>query len=234
MWLYFLALYQSRFRIEVESNDTIKEIKEKIGDKQNWDPDCLFLFFAGKILENDKTICDYNIQNDYTIYVIRSRDKVVYINIFHPIKKVIPLIRNLHNSNSQIPVFENTLQDILTRISRNKYEIEGTSLIYEGKRLEYNKKLSYYQNSNENPSLDIFSLIKVNIQKSNEENKYYYVSPNETIQDLKIQIGKVENIPNQNQIILFNNEILENEKQFNYFIQEKEDYGKVINLFLKF
>ncbi|KAJ5072543.1 polyubiquitin-c [Anaeramoeba ignava] len=234
MWLYIRTLSGQTITIDIYPTNTIREIKEKVQEQKGWDPDCLLLIFAGKILENDKIIYDYNISKNSTIHLVQSVDKVVYINIFHPIKKVTPLYRNIFNSNSQIPVFENTLQDILTRISIRKYEIEGTSLIYEGKRLEYNKKLSYYQNSNENPSLDIFSLIKVNIQKLNEENKYYYVSPNETIQDLKIQIGKVENIPNQNQIILFNNEILENEKQFNYFIQEKEDYGKVINLFLKF
>ncbi|KAJ5075344.1 polyubiquitin 3 [Anaeramoeba ignava] len=234
MWLYIRTLFGQTITLEVESSDTIKEIKEKIGEKQDWDPDCLILIFTGKFLENEKTLNDYNIRHDYTIHVIQSLDKIVYITIFHPIRKVSLLIRGIFNPNTQIPVFENTLQDILTKISKSKYEIEGTSLIYEGKRLEYNKKLSYYQNSNENPSLNIFSLIKVNIKKLNQENKYYYVSPNESIQDLKIQIEKVENIPNQNQILLFNNEILENEKQFNHFIQTKEDYGKIINLFLKF
>ncbi|KAJ5075345.1 ubiquitin 13 [Anaeramoeba ignava] len=234
MLIVIRSLSGRTITVEVESNDTIKQVKEKIGEKQDWDPDCLILVFAGKILENEKTPYDYNITKNSTIHVIQFPDKVVYINIFHPIRKIFPFYQTNLGPDSQIPVFENTLQDILTKISTMKYEIEGTSLIYEGKRLEYNKKLSYYQKSNENPSLNIFTLIKVNIKKLNEENKYYYVSPNESIQDLKIQIEKVENIPNQNQILLFNNEILENEKQFNHFIQKKEDYGKIINLFLKF
>ncbi|KAJ5075346.1 hypothetical protein M0811_07316 [Anaeramoeba ignava] len=234
MLIYIRSLSGRTITLEVESNEMIKEIKEKVGEKQDWDSDCLLLVFAGKILENEKNLNDYGIQKESTFYFIQFIDKVIYINIFHPIRKVLPLVRNTSNSNMQIPVFENTLQDILTKISTMKYEIEGTSLIYEGKRLEYNKKLSYYQKSNENPSLNIFTLIKVNIKKLNQENKYYYVSPDESIQDLKIQIEKVENISNQNQILLFNNEILENEKQFNHFIQTKEDYGKIINLFLKF
>ncbi|KAJ5075342.1 polyubiquitin [Anaeramoeba ignava] len=221
MLIYIRSLTGQIITLEVELSDTIKEIKEKVGEKQDWDPDCLLLIFAGKFLENGKTLNDYNIRNECNIHAIQFLDKIVYITIFHPIRKVSLLIRNTSKQNSQIPVFENTLQDILTKISKMKYEIEGTSLIYEGKRLEYNKKLSYYQNSNENPSLNIFTLIKVNIKKLNQENKYYYVSPDESIKDLKIQIEKVENIPNQNQILLFNNEILENEKQFNYFIQTK-------------
>ncbi|KAJ5072347.1 polyubiquitin 3 [Anaeramoeba ignava] len=166
MLLYIRTLSGQTISVEVESNETIKFLKEKIGEeKKEWDPDCLLLIFAGKLLENDKLICDYGIQKESYLHVIKFVDKIVYINIFHPIKRVLPLYRNISNSNLQIPIFENTLQNILAKISLKKYEIEGTSLIYEGKRLEYNKKLSYYQKSNENPSLDIFSLIKINIKK---------------------------------------------------------------------
>ncbi|KAJ5072352.1 hypothetical protein M0811_01366 [Anaeramoeba ignava] len=166
MLLYIRTLSGQTIKVDIYPSETIKYLKEKIGEeKKEWDPDCLLLIFAGKLLENDKIISDYNISKNSSIHVIQSFDKIVYINIFHPIKRVLPLFRGSFSPNLQILVFENTLQDILAKISLKKYEIEGTSLIYEGKRLEYNKKLSYYQKSNENPSLDIFSLIKINIKK---------------------------------------------------------------------
>mmetsp|Transcript_15649 Transcript_15649/g.28047 ORF Transcript_15649/g.28047 Transcript_15649/m.28047 type:complete len:81 (+) Transcript_15649:268-510(+) len=70
MQLFVKTLDGKTLTVDAEEEDTIEDIKNKIMEKEGVPTDQQRLIFGGKQLEGQKTLADYDVQEDSTFHMV--------------------------------------------------------------------------------------------------------------------------------------------------------------------